>query len=521
MAIKVGGTTVINDSRALTNIASVDATTVAALGTAGVGGGGGSFDAVASGTIANGALVSLNSDGTVSTTTQAIGNTTQVEQDINWITGTFDSNSNKVVVAYRSGNGEGWAVVGSVSGSSITFGTAVNFNDSNTNKRGYYISAVFDTNSNKVVICFQDDAGSDHLKASVGTVSGTSISFGSTVTLFAYTARYVDTAFDPDTNTIIVTFSNSANYMRCLAASVSGTSISVVNGQSFLPFGNTESANNRVVYDTNSNKAVFFKTDGGISSANGRGMAVVGTNGGSGFTFGTPATFCLTGTNAEEPDQEMGVTFDSTANKIVVAFRDGRDTNKGKAKLITVSGTSITFGATSIFNQSNTTQIRAIYDSNADATFVTFRDDGEGDKGTVNAGKVSGTSIDFVGEVTFLPDSGNHMYNEPVIDTNSDRLVVLSINNANSNRGNATVCNPVGITNFNNWVGISESAISNSATGTITVLSGISENQSNLSAGKKHYLQDNATISSNVIDGREVGKALSATKLLITQGSIS
>jgi len=40
MAIKVNGTTVINDSRALTNIASVDATTVAAIGAAGVGGGG-------------------------------------------------------------------------------------------------------------------------------------------------------------------------------------------------------------------------------------------------------------------------------------------------------------------------------------------------------------------------------------------------------------------------------------------------------------------------------------------------
>ena len=38
MAIKVNGTTVINDSRSLTNIASVDATTVAALGAAGVGG---------------------------------------------------------------------------------------------------------------------------------------------------------------------------------------------------------------------------------------------------------------------------------------------------------------------------------------------------------------------------------------------------------------------------------------------------------------------------------------------------
>jgi hypothetical protein len=38
MAIKVNGTTVIDDSRALSNIASVDATTVAAMGAAGVGG---------------------------------------------------------------------------------------------------------------------------------------------------------------------------------------------------------------------------------------------------------------------------------------------------------------------------------------------------------------------------------------------------------------------------------------------------------------------------------------------------
>ena len=37
MAIKVNGTTVINDSRSLTNIASIDATTVAAFSAAGVG----------------------------------------------------------------------------------------------------------------------------------------------------------------------------------------------------------------------------------------------------------------------------------------------------------------------------------------------------------------------------------------------------------------------------------------------------------------------------------------------------
>ena len=51
MAIKVNGTTVINDSRALTNIASVDATTATAIGAAGVGGGG--IDTISNATYSN------------------------------------------------------------------------------------------------------------------------------------------------------------------------------------------------------------------------------------------------------------------------------------------------------------------------------------------------------------------------------------------------------------------------------------------------------------------------------------
>ena len=59
MAIKVGGTTVIDDSRQLSNIASVDATTVAALGVAGVGGGS-ELEFTAGGTIAEGDTVSID-----------------------------------------------------------------------------------------------------------------------------------------------------------------------------------------------------------------------------------------------------------------------------------------------------------------------------------------------------------------------------------------------------------------------------------------------------------------------------
>ena len=122
MAIKVQGTTVVDNSRNLTNIASVDATTVTAIGAAGVGGGG-THDFVASGAIANGDVVALNSDGTVSVVSASAGDpeagTPVVYEaaDTQTIAATFDSNSNKVVVVYMDNGNSSLctAIVGTVS----------------------------------------------------------------------------------------------------------------------------------------------------------------------------------------------------------------------------------------------------------------------------------------------------------------------------------------------------------------------------------------------------------------------
>ncbi len=91
--------------------------------------GAGVATATASGALANGDLVVVNADGTVSV----------------------------------------------VAGSSVTqdLGTAVVFESANSN----YISATYDANAQKVVIAYRDDANSDYGTAIVGTVSGTSISF--------------------------------------------------------------------------------------------------------------------------------------------------------------------------------------------------------------------------------------------------------------------------------------------------------------------------------------------------------
>jgi len=206
---------------------------------------------------------------------------------------------------------------------------------------------------------------------------------------------------------------------------------------------------------------------------------------------------------------------------VVVAFRDALDGNKGKAKTGTVSGTSITFGATSTFSSTNTTEVNAVYDSTSNKTFITFRDDGDSDKGIVNAATIIGTSLSFAGKIAYSPSTGNSKWNFPIIDSNANKLVVFIEDASDSNAGDGIVCDPVGVANFLKWIGFASAAISNSATGTINVLGGINESQSSLEVGATLYLTDAAALSTTVVSGREVGKALSATKILITQGSVT
>jgi hypothetical protein len=67
MAIQVNGTEVISNSRALNNIASVDATTAASISAAGVGGGAGSVDAWVN--FRGDSTVSIRGSGNVSSVT--------------------------------------------------------------------------------------------------------------------------------------------------------------------------------------------------------------------------------------------------------------------------------------------------------------------------------------------------------------------------------------------------------------------------------------------------------------------
>ena len=189
-------------------------------------------NATASGTLANGDTVIVNSDGTVSAVSGSLTASPQVIVSAQVFEGgrtsevasVYDPDANRVVVAYRDEDDSsyGKAVVGTISGTSISFGTPVTFNTGNSS----VISAVYDSNAQKVVIAYKTSIN-NYGNAIVGTVSGTSISFGSSAVFETGNTFNISAAYDSNAQKTVIAYRDNGNssYGTAVVATVSGTSI--------------------------------------------------------------------------------------------------------------------------------------------------------------------------------------------------------------------------------------------------------------------------------------------------------
>ena len=115
----------------------------------------------------------------------------------------YDTTNNKFIVAYgRPSDTDAKILVGTVSGTSISFGSATTFLDNFAE----YISLVHDPDSNKIIIGYKDDGTSKNAEAKIGTVSGTSISVGNATVALEGTSRYITLAYDTLNNKTVFTY---------------------------------------------------------------------------------------------------------------------------------------------------------------------------------------------------------------------------------------------------------------------------------------------------------------------------
>tara|TARA_B100001094_G_scaffold176102_1_gene170147 strand:- start:2027 stop:3994 length:1968 start_codon:yes stop_codon:yes gene_type:complete len=460
---------------------------------------------VASGTIPNGSTVVIKTDGTATVIGQTgsasptVGSPVQYSNIAAWDQSSiYDPDTGKIIIAYRdqANSGYGRYIVGTVSGTSISFGSVGTFYSSSMK----YPSLSYDTLNNKVVMLFEE-ADSNNVKARVGTVSGTSISFGSPVEFSTYGA-YISNTYIGGGKIVVSYSSQSYAYGRARVGTISGTSISFGNEVNF-----NVAATNSIssIYDPINDKLVVAYRDGDNS---GNGTAIIGTVSGTNISFGSEVVFSTTNTYPQS------IVYDPTTQKIVIPYRDVGDNDYGKAVVGTVSGTSISFGSKTTFRSSYTNKISAIYDPVKEKVVILYK--GSSDYPTAIVGTVSGTSISFGTAVVI--DNVNGQYTSIAYDSTNEK-VVMTYNDYNNNKGKTVVfvTNSI-ITNLTaeNYIGLAAEAIANGATGKITTIGGINSGQTGLTTAQTYYVQTDGSLATSAGNPSVVaGTAVSNTKVLV------
>ena len=464
------------------------------------GGGGKQVDFVASGTLGSGQTVVLNSNGTVSvvaetSTPQAIGTKTSyssgqvVDQSV-----AYSPTSNKIVIIYSDYGASqyGRAVVGTVSGTSITFGTPVTFDSSYVS----YNDVVFDSTFNKIIVAYQFQSGTYSGRTVIGTISGNSISFTSPVTFSSSSFFNGKIAIDSVNNKVVAVWSDQGNghYGTARAGTFNGSTITWGTASIFQ--SNITFYQDLIYIPDNDKYLVSHYTPGG-------GLSSVITLSGTSLSFGSSSSFVTAGLPAYPKS-----LFNSANNKIVTVWLDLVN-NTFYATLGTISGTSISYG-TPIQFESDVYEFDATQDVGGNI-YVPFAQLSSPYNGYFVVGSITGNSISFTTRTQFTT---NIYQLASAYDSTSNKMVTSFRDNALT-KGSAVVVQ-IGSTSTNNtsFIGITDQAIANGASGKVVVQGGVSEKVTGLTANTDYYVQSDGSISTTV-SSVPAGKALSSTSILL------
>jgi len=481
-----------------------------------------SADFVAQGTLASGVTVGLRSDGKVeaiagSATVIGTKSAAIFSAASAYGTSAYDINSDRYVIVFQnSSTSYPTAVVAQLTGTTFTFGTPVVWQSATASKE----QAIYDPDQNKVVIFYQTKLGGVDNSGTgiVGNVTaGTnSITFGTPVTWLTKSNNAWSMAYDTTADRIVGHYYDNGNnyYLYGVVAAVSGTTITfgtpvVARSVAYHSYGGT-------VYDAYQNKIIYvYSQDSDYQAYAGIGTVNAGSN----------SISYTTAQAVGNQQQRTQLTYDPVSYKTVDLYVVIGATTTTKYRVITNSGSSLTFGAeTAAFSESaNIIPYRAVYDvtnSRIVQPYVDVSDSTPGTYGIVyRTATISGDTVtysaktdlgiasDFYGGVDGLScDQSNAKFVLPFRDNDA----------GSNNQYPRAVAFTAGATNVSSYVGITDQAISSAATGKVVCKGGaITNSNLALSAGTAYYVQDDGTISTSSTSTK-AGTALSTTSLLLT-----
>lgn len=517
MAIKVGGTTVIDDTRQLTNISGLDAATVTAFSDAGIGGGG-TVELTAGENLTAGQAVVVNSSGQAVKILQTLSNPTvnndnQIQGgDVIYFDAAYfpeaNANGAGVIGLMYKRPSDGLVVekrytVDTSTGSISSAGDQVFLGNS---ADGFGIAMVYSTAAKRALFV-QANSSNNTINYRGIHYTGTSVVNGASATISHNysSSRRIALVYDESLDIFLMSADKSTGLPIYVLTLSSGGAVSNPATISSIP-GFTNNFKFSVLATNGNGQFVMLADD----AANGKQIAIAFTvDGNNSFTFGSVVDI-TTDTSAGLNDANS-LAYDSLSGKFVCTVR----TNNGTDMFaLSVTNNVITKGTA--VNVRNNACANMLIESGAGTLSVFYS--------TYSALNYRSVSVDSSGNITFgtnvvLSSSAN-------LDTNRNFKVLSTDSNYSNfvsykalyNKAYADLRENDSIqtvtSNSTNAVGFVSSQVSSGSPVEVTIIGGVNDQQTNLLAGTRYYINTAGSLTSSNT-GVYAGLALSNTELLV------
>ena len=477
------------------------------------GAGGKQVDFVASGTIGNGVTVGLNSDGTVSAVAESVisesasSATTIINNVYNPTRLIYDSVHNCFFYIFKDYTNSYYlsAKIGTLSGTTVTWGTTTVIasyapNDDAT-------SACVDTNAEMVVVQYKESNNYSHARIlyNIDSTARTFSTSSNTQISAAAIASYTFAVYHEAEQKVILGYTRgNSGYAKAALIDTSGTpSFAAIGSEGAWSGGEDVFWINATYHAAQEAVVISCQRSGGPLNV------VAGTLSGYNLTFGTMVQLSSNGTHANRP------VYDSINEKVVVSYIDEDNSDYGKSVVVSVQGTTVSFGTPVVFRSqsysTNTDSLTSVF-SVISGTVVVFAWPSNGSAVQAVYGTVSGTTISYSG-LRFNMVNGQDYHLQSAYSTQDGKVLFTDTNFTGSYNSIYQVYQaPYSSTNVADFIGISDAAISDTASGSVTIKGGISTNVTGLTANSTYYVQDDGTLSTTT-SSVLAGKALSSTSI--------
>jgi len=465
------------------------------------------FTAVASGTLNNGDKVIINSNGTVSAVTftattsvssgaESVASLTQSS----FISCGYDNVNSKICIVFRdTGNSTTRYVIGTVSGSTITFGTPGTLYAGVVGSR---IHVEFEPVNQKLLIFYGDPGNNNYATVQIGTVSGTTVTFAtpvvvSTAPIGTSVARYSSVS-----NTTVF-FYSAYNQLHVKSGSLLGNTYTFGAQTSFTT---SNMFDLDAAYDNTTGRWIVVGQYAGVGRS-----VIVSVTGTTINYISAASTFANSGidTNGYRSTQ---VEYDSTQQKVIVCYKTSG--SQIKSNIGTVAGNTISYNTVVTQNAATIDYFGMAYESTTGKPVLAII---KSSALYISVGTVASNTITFSSDANTgtIFSSQEGIY---AVDAPTPGKIICAYPNGSLYISAKVVNTFTGATNLTNtnYIGISDAAYTNGQTATIQIAGAVDDAQSGLTPGTQYYIQKNGTLGTTADTPSVIaGTAVATTKIIV------